>query len=129
VLTQLNAIAGVQSSSALLADNGNRMVRIMIRPGANANHVMEEVQRTLRAAVPNQTPARVKDKSAAALGPQQAWLTTSQLNALATIEESPPRQSHLGYWLLALSVLIALGVFLCWRLRHQRNGCAQPAAS
>jgi hypothetical protein len=120
VLTQLNAIDGVQSSSALLANDGNRMVQIRLRPGAKGTKVVEEVRRALRAEVPNETPVPLEGKSADAFGLKQDWLTISQLNALA-MEESSSRWFDKGYWLLALTVLIALCAFLFWLRRRQRS--------
>ena len=120
VLTRLNAIAGVQSSSALLAIDGNRMIQIKIRPGAKATQVLEEVRKALRAEVQNATPVQLEGKSAGALAPKQDWLTINQLNALAMEENSSPGFDR-GYWLLALAVLIALCAFLFWLVRRQRS--------
>jgi hypothetical protein len=121
VLTRLNAIDGVESSSALLANDGNRMVQIRIRPGARVTKVVEEVRRALRAEVPNETPVQLEGKSADAFGLKQDWLTLSQLNALAAEEESSSPRFDKGYLLLALTVLIAFCAFLFWLLRHQRS--------
>jgi hypothetical protein len=120
VLTRLNAIDGVESSSALLANHGNRMVQIRIRPGARLTKVVEEVRRALRAEVQNETPVPLEGKSADAFGRKQDWLTIRQLNALA-MEESSSRRFGKGYLLLALSVLIVLCAFLFWLLRRQRT--------
>ncbi|HZU34964.1 MAG TPA: hypothetical protein VFA18_03595 [Gemmataceae bacterium] len=127
MLTRLNAIDGVQSSSALLANDGNRIVQITIRPGANASSVIEKVQTVLHAEVPNGSPVRLG--KSVALGQKQDWLTIGQLNALAALDESPSRPFHMGYWLLALTVLIALAAFGFWLLRHHRKGCEQRRAT
>lgn len=121
MLTRLNEIDGVASSSALLADNGNRMVQIRIRPGANATKVVEAIRSALRAEIPDKTPALLQDKSAYAVGRKQNWLTIGQLNAIAAREESSPQRSDKGYWLLALTVFLALCAFLFWLLRRQRR--------
>ncbi len=120
MLTRLNAIDGVQSSSALLANDGKRLVQIRLRPGVKETQVVEAVQKVLRAEVQQETPAQLESKSAAAAGREQDWRTINQLNALAAVEESSPRPFDKGYWLLALPVLIALGALLCWLLRRQR---------
>jgi hypothetical protein len=120
VLTRLNAVAGVQSSSALLANDGKRMIQIKIRPGAKVTQVLEEVRKTLRAEVQKETPVQVEGKSAEAFGPKQDWLTISQLNELAMEESSSP-QFDMGYLFLALLVLIALCAFLLWSLRRRRS--------
>lgn len=124
VLTRLDAIAGVESSSALLADDGKRMIQIRMRSGANATQVLEEIQRTLRAEVPTETPVRLQGNAAAEFGPQQEWLTLAQLNALAE-EESPPQQSDKVYWLLVFLVVLALCAFLFWLVRRQRHAHAR----
>jgi hypothetical protein len=121
VLTRLNAIAGVQSSFALLADDGNRLVQIRIRPGAKAAKVVEEVQRALRAEVQNATPVQLESKPAEAFGPKQDWLTLNQLNTLAAMEEASSQGFDKDYLLLALMVLLALCAFLFWLLRRQRS--------
>lgn len=121
MLTRLNAIDGVQSSSALLANDGKRLVQISIRPGVKETQVVEEVQRALRAEVPHETPARLESKSVDAVGREQDWQTISQLNTLAATEESSSRSFDQGYWLLALAVIIALGASLFWLLRRQRR--------
>jgi hypothetical protein len=121
VLTRLNAIAGVQSSSALLADDGNRMVQIRIQPGAKAAKVVEEVQRALRAEVPSAAPVQLQGKSAGEFRAQQDWLTINQLTALAAMEDRSPQGFDLDYLLLALIVLIALCAFFFWLLRRRRN--------
>lgn len=120
VLTRLNAIAGVQSSSALLANDGKRMIQIKIRPGAKAAQVLQEVQKALRAEVQKETPVQVEGKSAEAFGPKQDWLTINQLNELAR-EESSSSQFDMQYVLLALLFLIALCTFLLWPLRRRRS--------
>ncbi len=120
VLTRLNAISGIQSSAALLANDGKRMIQIKIRPGAKATQVLQEVQKALRAEVQKETPVQVEGKSAEALGPKQDWLSISQLNELAREESSSP-QFDMRYWLLALIVLIALCVFLFWLVRRQKS--------
>ena len=89
MLTRLNAIDGVASSFALLADDGKRMVQIRIRPGVKATKVVEEVQRTLRAEVPqHETPVQLEGKSAAVFGAKQEWLTIGQLKEIVATEES-----------------------------------------
>ena len=120
MLTRLDAIDGVASSSALLANDGKRLVQIRIRPGAKESQVVEEVQKALRAEVQHETPAQLESKSADAAGPEQDWRTISQLNALAATEESSSRPFDQGHWLLALALLIALVAFLFWLLRRQR---------
>ncbi len=120
VLTRVNAISGVASSSALLANDGKRMIQIKIRPGAKVSQVLEEVQKALRAEVQKETPMQVQGKSAEEFGPKQDWLTVSQLNELATEESSSP-QFDMGYLFLALFVLIALCTFLLWPLRRRRS--------
>jgi hypothetical protein len=120
VLTRLDAIDGIESSSALLADDGKRMVQIRIRKGVKVSKVVEEVQSVLRAEVQDKTPVQLEAKSADAAGPKQDWLTIGQLNAVATMEESSSRRFDMGYLLLALAVFLALGAFLFWLLRRQR---------
>jgi hypothetical protein len=118
VLTRLDVIDGIESSVALLANDGKRMVQIRMRPGAKVTRVVEEVQRALRAAIQEKTPVQLEDKAADALGPNQDWLTIGQLKELAATEASSSRK---GYWLLALVVLAALGAFLIWRRRRQKS--------
>ncbi len=101
------------------------MIQVRIRPGAQATKVVEEVQKALRAEVPNQTPVQLEARTVATLGPKQEWLTISQLNALAAMEESSPGQFDKGYLLFALAGLIALGVFLFWLLRRHRSNQQQ----
>jgi hypothetical protein len=120
VLTRLNAIDGVQSSSALLANDGKRLVQIRLRPGAKETKVVEEVQRALRAEIQQDTAVKLEGKSADAAGREQDWRTIGQLNALASLEDSSARRFDKGAWLLALPVFSALGAFLVWLLRRQR---------
>lgn len=120
MLTRLNAIDGVESSSALLANDGSRMVQIRFRPGAKVTKVAEEVRSVLRAEVSDKTPAQLQGKSADAVNLKQDWLTISQLNTIAATEESSSPRFDKGYWLLALTVFIALCAFLFWLLRRQR---------
>jgi hypothetical protein len=118
VLTRLDAIDGVENSFALLADDGNRMVQITIRPGAKVTKVVEEVRRALRAEVQERTPVQLENKPVDALGPKQNWLTIGQLQALAT-EESSPQRFDMRYSLLALTMFFALCAFLYWLLRRR----------
>ncbi len=121
MLTQLNGIDGVTSSSALLADNGNRIVQIRIQPGRQATKVLEKARSVLRAEIPDKTPVQLETKSVAAVGLKQDWLTIGQLNELTTMEESSPPRFDKSYWLLALAVFLALGAFLYWLLRRKRT--------
>jgi hypothetical protein len=121
VLTRLNAIDGVQSSSALLPNDGKRLVQIRIRRGAKETKVVEEVQKTLRAEIHHETPTQLQGKSADAVGRTQDWLTINQLNSLAATEETSSPQLDKGYLLLAVTVLLALGAFFSWFLRWQRG--------
>ena len=126
MLTRLNAIDGVQSSSALLANDGKRLVQISMRPGVKETQVIEAVQSALRAEVPHEAPAKLVSKSADAVGREQDWQTIGQLNTLAAVEESSSRSFDRGYWLLALAGIFALSAFLFWLLR--RSGRSGQAA-
>jgi hypothetical protein len=121
VLTRLSEIDGVQSSSALLADDGKRLVQVSLRPGTKETKVVEEVQRALRAAVQHETPTQLQGKSAVAVGLKQDWLTISQLNTLAAMDESSSRRFDTGYLLLAFTAFLALGVVILWLLRRRRS--------
>jgi len=121
VLTRLNAIDGVQSSSALLANDGKRLVQISVRPGAKETRVVEEVQKALRAEVHHETPTQLRGKSADTAGQEQDWLTISQLNSLAAMEETSSQRLDKRYLLLAITVVTALGAFVSWLLRRQRS--------
>lgn len=121
MLTRLSEIDGIQSSSALLANDGNRLVQIRIRPGAKETKVVEEVRKALRAEVQHKTPTQLQGKAADAVGRKQDWLTISQLNTLAATEESSAPRFDQGHWLLAVAVLIALAAFLLWLHRRRRT--------
>jgi LPXTG-motif cell wall-anchored protein len=121
VLTRLNGIDGVESSSALLADDGSRMVQITIRRGAKVTKVVAEVQKALRAEVPDKTPVPLESKSVKASGLNQDWLTVGQLNTLAAMKEISSPESDNGYWLLGLAGVLALGAFFFWFLRRKRT--------
>jgi hypothetical protein len=119
VLTRLDGIDGVESALALLANDGSRKIQIKIREGANVSKVVQEVQKVLRAEVPEKTPVQVESKSVEASGLNQDWLTIGQLNTLA-MEESSSRRFDVGYWSLALALFIALCAFLFWLFRRKR---------
>jgi hypothetical protein len=121
VLTRLNGLDGVVSSSALLADDGRRMVQITIRPGANLTSVTQKVQSVLRAKVQSETPSLLESKSADAVQLKPDWLTLDQLNTIVATEEASSRRFDWGYWLLGLTVFVALGAFLVWFLRRSRS--------
>lgn len=121
MLTRLNQIDGIESSSALLAEDGNRIIQVRVRKGAQASQVVEKVRSALRAEVQDQTPVQLEGKSADAVGKKQDWLTVSQLTAIAAKEESSPQRFETGYWLLALLVFLALFAFLYRLLCRKRN--------
>jgi hypothetical protein len=121
VLTRLDGIDGIESSTALLANDGKRMVQIRIRPGVKEIKIIEEVRRTLLAEVPDKTPVPLEFKSAGPFVQKQDWLTIGQLKELAAMEENSSLRSYMGYWLLALAGLVALGAFLIWLRRRQKG--------
>jgi hypothetical protein len=106
VLTRLNGIGGVASSSALLA---------------NVTKVVEEARSALRTEVPERTPALLDGKAAHAMGWKQDWRTIGQLNTIVEKEESSPQPSDKGYLWLALLMFLAVCAFLVWLLRRQRS--------
>lgn len=121
MLTRLNQIDGIESSSALLAEDGNRIIQVRVRKGAKATQVVDKVQSILREEVHDQTPVQLEGKSADAVGQKQDWLTVSQLSAIAASEGSSSRRFAQGNWWLVLAVVLALCAFLFWLLRRKRN--------
>jgi hypothetical protein len=128
VLARLNEIGGVQSSAASLGNEGGSLVRISLRPGANAAEVAEQVQRVLREEVRERPVEPVAGQVAAAALQQKEWLDRNQLADISGMGLG----SSAGRTPILLALLFAcLGVGLCllgWRyLRHREADSAGPA--
>jgi hypothetical protein len=128
VLARLNAIDGVESSSASIGNPEGSLVRVSLRPGANPAKIATEVQRILSEAVRDRSPVALTHPAATAALQQKEWLDPKQLADLADTElsTSDDRAPILIAALFLGALLVVLGLF-GWRyLRHRRTGSSGP---
>ena len=126
MLARLNQIGDVESADASLGIEGGSLVRVSLRPGANAAKVAKQVQRVLREEVPERAVQPVAAQTATAALERNEWLDTGQLADIAAMETSPSER-RTSILLALLFAVICVGLYLLGRryLRHRR---ADPAA-
>jgi hypothetical protein len=128
VLARLNAIDGVESSSASVGNPEGSLVRVSLRPGANPGKIAAEVQRVLREAVRERSPVALPHPAATAALQQKEWLDPKQLADLADTELSTS-EDRAAVWIVALflgALMVVLGLFGWRHLRRRQTGSSGP---
>ena len=128
MLARLNAIDGVESSSASVGNPGGALVRVSVRPGADPAKIAAEVQRVLSEAVKDRSPAPLTSQAAAAALQQKEWLDPKQLADLAAtdLSTSEGRAPVLLVALLVGAMVLVLGLFGWRHLRRRQAGSSGP---
>jgi hypothetical protein len=124
VLARLNAIDGVQSSSASVGNPEGGLVRVSLRPGANPAKTATEVQRVLSEVVRDRSPVALTQPAATAAVQQKEWLDPKQLANLAATELRTS-DDPAPVWIAALllgALLVVLGFFGWRHLRRRQTG-------
>jgi hypothetical protein len=127
VLARLNAIDGVQSSTASVGNPEGSLVRVSLRPGANSAKIAAEVQRVLSEAVRDRSPVRLTSSTTTAALQQKEWLDPKQLADLADTELGT--SDNRTPLLLVVAVLfgamvVVLGLFGWRQLRRRRTSAS-----
>ena len=120
MLARLNAIDGVESSSASVGNPEGSLVRVSLRPGANPAKIATEVQRVLSEVVRDRSPLALTHPAATAALQQKEWLDPKQLADLADTELGRS-DGRAPVWLVALfigAMVVVLGLF-GWRRKVQ----------
>lgn len=128
MLARLNAIDGVQNSSASVGNPEGTLVRVSLRPGANSAKIAAEVQRVLTEAVRDRSPVSLTRPADAAALQQKEWLDPQQLADLAATDVGAS-EGRAPVWLVALLVGalgVVLGLFGWRHLRRRHAGCSRP---
>jgi hypothetical protein len=128
VLARLNGIDGVESSSASVGNPEGALVRVSVRPGADAAKVAAEVQRALSEGVKDRAPVPLTSQAAAAALQQKEWLDPKQLADLAATDlgTSAGRAPFLLVGLLLGAMVVVLGLFGWRRLRRRQAAASRP---
>jgi hypothetical protein len=127
VLARLNAIVGVERSSASVGNPEGSFVRVSLRPGANRAKIAAEVQRVLSEAVRDRSPVPLPQPTATAALQQKEWLDPKQLADLRDTELSAPHDRAL-LWIAALflgALLVVLGLFGWRHLRRRQHAMTE----
>jgi hypothetical protein len=123
VLARLNAIVGVQSSSASVGNPEGSLVRVSLQPGANPAKIAAEVQRVLSEVVRDRSPVALTHPAATAALQQKEWLDPKQLADLADTELSTSKD-RAPVWIAALflgALMVVLGLFGWRHLRRRQH--------
>jgi hypothetical protein len=117
VLARLNAIDGVESSTASVGNPEGSLVRVSLRPGANSAKIAVEVQRVLSEAVRDRSPVRLTSSTTTAALQQKEWLDPKQLADLAGTElgTSENRTPVLLVVAVLLGAVVVVLGFFGWR--------------
>jgi hypothetical protein len=128
VLARLNAIDGVESSTASVGNPEGSLVRVSLRPGANLAKIATEVQRVLSEAVRDRSPVALTHPAAAVALKQKEWLDPKQLTdlAVADLGTSDSRAQALLLTVLLGAVVVVLGLFGWGLSRRRRASSSDP---
>jgi hypothetical protein len=119
VLTQLTENYGVQGGSI---NESGTLIRLDLRPGADAERVAAEASRALSAHVEDRTAVRLDWETAAAALRGELWREPSSIADSSVAQDSPlePNAGEpAGWWLLTL--LLACGVVSLGVVRRKRR--------
>ena len=103
-------------------ESGN-LIRLALRPGADARKIASVVQRVISAQFADRVPVQLGSRAAATMLRRELWRDRSQTAELAATEM---RASGLGApgllaWALLACVVIGIGL-VCWLSRRRRQG-------
>jgi hypothetical protein len=125
VLARLDQINGIASS---FVNESGTLIRLSLRPGADAGKIARVVQHVVSAHVADRVPVQLGSRVAATMLQREIWQDQSQTAELAATEM---RGSVLGAPGLLAGVLLAcvlIGIGLvCWRYRtRSQSGRVDP---
>jgi hypothetical protein len=106
---------GVERS---FANRSGTLIRLTLKPGADAEHVTTEATKQLAGREGNQNAARLSDERATAAVQSEEWRDATRIRELSTIE-------YRTLWQRAIIATILIGVTIggtaCWWRASRRR--------
>ena len=115
MLARLDQIDGITGS---FVNESGTLIRLSLRPGADAGKIANAVQRVFSTQVADRVPVQLGPRVAGTILRREIWQSQSQVAELAVTETG----SSLGHApaLLLLCTVIGIGL-LCWRCCRKRE--------